>query len=98
MGAAMVRRWMGVTAALGAVLVLSSGIALGQTKPADCPKPGAPQTVSGQIVMVDADTGKLTVRAPDGTNHEFRASKETLQGMKVGDRIEAKLRPVANCK
>jgi len=33
------------------------------------------------------------VRATAGTVHEFEASKETLQGLKVSDRVEAKRRP-----
>lgn len=87
----------GVTGVAAAILVWS-GIALAQPKPADCPKPGAPQQVEGQVVKVDVEQGKLTLRGSDGTTHEFQASKETLQDVKVGDRIEAKLRMAANCK
>jgi hypothetical protein len=32
------------------------------------------------------------IRAVDGTTQEFRASTETLQDVKEGDRIEARLR------
>jgi hypothetical protein len=40
---------------------------------------------------------KLTVRQADGTVHEFQALPETLQGLKVGDRIEANLREAPKC-
>ena len=53
--------------------------------------------IEGQVVKVDAAQGKVTVRGADGTTHEFQASKETLQGMKVGDKIAAKPR-MDDCK
>jgi len=34
----------------------------------------------------------VTIRATDGTMHEFQASKETLPDLEEGDRIEARLR------
>lgn len=37
------------------------------------------------------------MRAPNGTMHEFQASKETLQDYKVGDSIKARLRPDPRC-
>ncbi len=40
----------------------------------------------------------MTLRAPDGTTQEFHASKETLQDMKVGEKVEAELRVPENCK
>jgi Cu/Ag efflux protein CusF len=52
----------------------------------------APQMIQGEVVKIDANTGKVTVRAADGTTHEFQASRETLQDLKPGDKIEAKLR------
>jgi hypothetical protein len=33
----------------------------------------------------------------DGKTHEFQASKETLQDLKVGDKIEANLRSLPAC-
>jgi hypothetical protein len=54
--------------------------------------------VEGQVVHVDVEQGKLHERESDGTAHEFQASKETLQDVKVGDRIEAKLREIPNGK
>jgi aconitase B len=56
-----------------------------------------PPKVEGQVVKVNVEEGKVTVRTSDGTVHEFQASKETLQELKVGDRIAAKLRNAPNC-
>jgi hypothetical protein len=78
-------------------LMLSGGLALGQDKPADCPKAGAPEMVEGEVTQVDMDQGKVTLRAADGTLHEFKASKETLEDYKVGDPIKAKLRKDPRC-
>jgi hypothetical protein len=78
----------------GALLVSGAGHVQAQNKP-DCPK-GATE-IEGQVVKVDTAHGKVTVRGADGTTHEFQASKETLQGMKVGDKIAAKPR-MDDCK
>jgi hypothetical protein len=78
-------------------LMLSGGLAFGQDKPADCPKAGAPEMVEGRVSQVDMDQGKVTLRAADGTLHEFKASKETLEDYNVGDPIKAKLRKDPRC-
>jgi hypothetical protein len=78
----------------GALLVSGAGYVQAQNKP-DCPKGAA--DIEGQVVKVDTAQGKVTVRGTDGTTHEFQASKETLQGMKVGDKIAAKPR-MDDCK
>jgi hypothetical protein len=80
--------------------MLWSGTALGQApaKPGcDAVKAGAPQKVEGQVVNVDADQNKVTVKTTDGKTHEFQASPETVRDFKVGDRIEARLRNAVNC-
>jgi len=51
-----------------------------------------PDRVGGQVTKVDPARNRVTVRDGDGTVREFETSKETLQNMKVGDRIEAKRR------
>ncbi len=84
-----------VPAVLVAATLMWSGIALGQTKPADCPKA---EKVEGQIVKMDMDQGKLTLRGSDGKTYEFSASKETLQDKKVGDRMEVTRRMPEHCK
>jgi len=91
------KTWLRLSAGLAAGIMLWSGIALGQGTPTGCGKKGAPEKVEGQVVSVDPDQGKLTLRADDGTTHEFQASKETLQDYKVGDRIKAKLRLTKEC-
>jgi hypothetical protein len=78
----------------GALLVSGAGYVQAQNKP-DCPK--GVVDIEGQVVKVDAAQGKVTVRGTDGTTHEFQASKETLQDMKVGDKIAAKPR-TDDCK
>jgi len=94
------KTWINVAAATGLALGLWGGAASAQAqgKPADCPKQGAPEKVQGQVVKVDPNQGTLTVRGPDGMTHEFQASKETIQNMKAGDKIEAMLRVPENCK
>jgi hypothetical protein len=92
-------RWPGVAAGLAMTLVLGSGFALAQTKPA-CDQQGrvmTPQKVEGQVVKVDAAQNKVTVRETNGTVHEFQASPEAVQGFKVGDRIEGNLREAPKC-
>jgi len=77
---------------------LWAGFAAGQSKPScDQMKASAPQKVEGRVVRVDAKGGKVAVAEADGKTHEFQASKETLQDLKVGDKIEANLRSVPAC-
>ena len=91
------KTWLRLSAGLAAAIMLWSGIALGQGTPTGCGKKGAPEKVEGEVVSVDPDQGKLTLRAADGTTHEFQASKETLQDYKVGDSVKAKLRLTKDC-
>ena len=79
-------------------VLLWAGFAVGQSKPScDQMKASAPQKVEGRVVRVDTAGGKVAVAENDGKTHEFQASKETLQDLKVGDKIEANLRSVPNC-
>jgi hypothetical protein len=89
------KSWIDVGAVLIVGSLLWAGSALGQAKPADCPKA---EKVEGQVVKIDMDQGKLTLRGPDGKTFEFTATKETLQDKKVGDRIEVTRRMPENCK
>ncbi|MGE5319686.1 MAG: hypothetical protein ACM3KD_05860 [Hyphomicrobiaceae bacterium] len=91
------RNRMLFTVAVVGGLVLPSGAALAQDKPADCSKASAPAMVEGRVTNVDMGQGKLTIRASDGSIHEFQASKETLADYKVGDPIKAKLRVAPGC-
>jgi hypothetical protein len=89
------KTWVNASAVVAVGLMLASGTALGQPKPADCPKP---EMVAGQIVSIDTNQGKLTVQGADGKKYEFNASKEVLADKKVGDRIEVTKRPPEGCK
>lgn len=97
-----------VTALTVAVVLLGSvaAFAQGASKP-DCPPPAAspgtepratsPQTIQGEVVDVDQQRGRVTLRGSDGKTYEFQASQETLADMKRGDRIEARLRSAPGC-
>jgi hypothetical protein len=94
------KTWLSASVIVIAGAVLWSGTALGQTSPksgCDAMKAGAPHKVEGQVVSVDANHGKVTVKTNDGKTHEFQGSQETLRDFKVGDKIEAQLRDATNC-
>jgi hypothetical protein len=75
-------------------VLLWSGTALGQvTYPPPATPANTPQKVEGQVTKIDQSQGRVTIRAKDGTVHEFQASQETLRDLKVGETIEAQLRP-----
>jgi hypothetical protein len=89
-----------LAAALAVGVLTSGGVALAQMKSkADCDKAKAstPHKVEGQVVSVDAGGGTVTVKEANGATHQFQASKETLQTLKPGDKIEANLREIPNC-
>jgi hypothetical protein len=86
------KNWTRMMAGVAGGLMLWSGIVLADTNPADCGKAGTPEYIEGQVTKIDPGQSKITMRAADGTVHEFQASKETLQDYKVGDTIKAKLR------
>jgi len=89
-----VRAWRRLLAAFAiSGVVALTGTVLAQNKPAGCIQADVPKTLDGQVVQVDPNQGKVTVRESSGATHEFRASPETLQSYKVGDRIHATLRP-----
>jgi len=94
--------------AIGATSLGAAGMVAAQDKPAvskDCPQPSAsakiegrqtaspPARIEGQITNVDPARGEVTVRTSDGMTQKFRASRETLDELKVGERLAAKLRP-----
>jgi hypothetical protein len=92
--------WLRLSVGLVAIgLVLSTTTALGQARPACDPQARmkTPERVEGEVTKMDAAQGRVTVRESNGTVHEFMASKETLQDLKVGGRVEAKLREAPNC-
>lgn len=80
-------------------LVLGTGVAMGRGKPA-CDALGkmmTPEDAEGQVVKLESAQSRFSVREPDGLIHEFQASPGTLRDLKVGDRIEVKLREVSKC-
>jgi hypothetical protein len=46
---------------------------------------------------MNATQERVKVRDSAGATHEFQASAETLRDLKIGDRIEATLRPLPKC-
>jgi Cu/Ag efflux protein CusF len=94
------KTWITVVALVVASVMVWTGAAIGQATPkqgCEAAKAGAPQKVEGQVVSVDQNQGKVTIKGNDGKTHEFQASKETIKDFKVGDKIEAQLRGAANC-
>ncbi len=89
--------WLRVLAVGVTMIALGTGAGLAQSKPAGCNQAGAPEKVEGKVMNIDLQQGRVTVRERNGTMHAFQASPETLRDLKVGDNIEAKLRPLPNC-
>ena len=80
-------------------LMLWTAMAHGQARPA-CDQQGkvkTPETIAGEVTKVDVAQGRVTMRQSDGTVHEFQASTDTLKDLKVGGRVEARLRKAPNC-
>ena len=55
-------------------------------------KAKAPEKIEGQVTNVDTKTGTVTVKAPDGTTHEFKGDAATVRDYKKGDKLELTLR------
>ena len=49
------------------------------------------EKVEGKVLKVDRAGGKVTLGQPDGTSHEYLASRATLRELKEGDRLEVKV-------
>ncbi len=95
------KRWLMPCAGVATVALLAGASAFAQQPQqprsmADC-KASAPERIEGHVVSVDRAAGKVTVRAKDGTSHEFQSSRETLENMKAGDTVEATLREAPKC-
>jgi hypothetical protein len=85
--------------AVAAMLMVFTAPAWAQDKPGCDPKGRAntPELVEGEVSKIDRSSGKVFVRGDGGKQYEFRASNETLQDLKVGDPIKAKLREAPKC-
>lgn len=78
-------------------LCATGAVSAQQTTPKQCQPAKAPARVEGQVVEMNATKESVKVRDSAGATHEFQASAETLRDLKVGDRIEATLRPLPKC-
>lgn len=74
------------------VVLAATAVLCGQGSVGAEDRRNTPDAVAGQVTKIDPDRKRVTIRDGDGTAREFEASKETLQDLKVGDRIEAKRR------
>jgi len=97
----MILRSDGLASLVAATMRLTA--AAPSTGPA-CDAQPAPQVdnaqvekVEGKVVKVDRAGGKVTLRQPDGTIHEYLASQATLRDLKEGDRLEVKVRAPRTC-
>jgi hypothetical protein len=91
-----------MAAAVTAAVLSWGGDALAQSSRAkDCEYPSAsarrqaaraPQQIEGEVTSIDHGTSMVTMRLQDGSSQQFRASRDTLEDLKVGDRIAAKKR------
>lgn len=68
-----------------------------QANPKQCQPAKAPQRVEGQIVEMSATGDRIKVRESNGGVLEFQTSAETTRDLKIGDKIEATLRPLPKC-
>ena len=96
---------LAIGAALLAAVVMFAGAAFSQTQAPDPSKTqptnkmctgaraDAPQKLEGKVVKIDHDRGTLTVRTHDGKLQDFEGSRETVREYKLGDELEATLRP-----
>jgi hypothetical protein len=80
-------------------VLLLGGVALAQQP---SPKPGCdpaktPQSFEGKVIKIDPAQQRVTVQAANGSTHEFQASREALQDLKVGDSLQARLRSNPSC-
>ncbi len=94
-----------IVAALVAAIVMFAGAAFSQTQVPDAAKTqptnkvctgaraDAPKKLEGKIVKIDHERGTLTVRTHDGKMQDFEGSRETVAEYKLGDELEATLRP-----
>jgi len=83
-----------VLAEMALLVALGLGVVVAQAG-AQATEPQALEVIDGEVTRIDLERRRVTVRSSDGGVHEFEASVETLEDLKVGDRIEAKRRPMA---
>ncbi len=67
----MKRIWTQFGIALVAPILLWSGTAFGQAAKPPVHQGSTPSSVEGQVVKIDKPTGRVTIKASDGSTHEF---------------------------
>lgn len=87
----------GLCAAAPVAAQAPSGQSAPQPTVPSCQPAKAPQMVTGQVVEISATGDRIRVRDTAGAQHEFVTSQETSRDLRVGDRIEARLRPMPKC-
>lgn len=85
----MRKRLLLAATALSAALSQTAGVAPALADPA---AEAEAQLLEGEVIRIDLERSRVTLRSSDGRLHELEASAETLKDLKVGDRIEAKRR------
>ena len=90
--------WLRVSVGLTVGCLLWATTAQAQSRPG-CEQGSVktPAQVGGEVTKIDAARGRVTVRESDGTVYEFQASTDTLRDLKVGGRVEARLRDTPKC-
>lgn len=76
---------------LATASLLAAPIALAEPK-SEKTDPSTVDSFEGQVTKVDPVQRRVSVKDQGGTTREFEASNETINDIKVGDRIEAKKR------
>ena len=91
---------IGVAVGLLAGVLLGGPAALAETSgpPGECPRITAVERIDGTVMNIDTQQGVLTLLGSDGTIHKFQASQETLQDLRIGDKIQTKLRISEKCR
>ena len=76
-------------AALALAVALGQGVGVVPALAAE----RAYEVVEGRVTKIDLENTRVTVQSRDGSLHEFKATSETLEDLRVGDRIQAKRQP-----
>ena len=75
------KNWMRLTAGVAGGLMIWSGAALGQDKPADCSKAGRPDNIEGQVIKVDMGQERITMRAANGDSARVSGREGNSPGL-----------------
>jgi len=73
------KRWLLTSSALATGALLTAGLAFGESKEECMKRTQTPEKVEGQVVKVDQNAGKVTIRDSKGTTHEFQATRRRFR-------------------